>query len=234
MHDLAPQAARLQHVGLVHTRHLAAALAGDFEGLAGDALDLVLGVLQRVVGALARRSVHAGGRLVVEALAATEVQATGELADDHHVHAVDDLRAQRGGVGQSVEDLHGTQVGVQAQLLTDAQEPLLRTRGGRIGGVPLRAAHGSQQHRVGSTGRIQRRLGQRIVRRIDGRAADERVGVLEGGVVLRTHGVQHLHALGNDLRPDAVAGKQANLVGSRHATRPFRASSASGARGLPR
>ena len=65
----------LSTLRLVHARHLAAALAGGLEGLAGDALDLVL------ASTPARRTarwpgvtVRAGARLVVEALAATEVR----------------------------------------------------------------------------------------------------------------------------------------------------------------
>ena len=39
---------------------------GNLEGLAGDALDLVFGVLQSVVGPLARGAIHPGGRLDAE------------------------------------------------------------------------------------------------------------------------------------------------------------------------
>ncbi len=69
VHDLTPQAARLQHVGLVDARHLAAALAGRFRTPGARCAPPRTRVFQRVVGALAG-TVYAGGRLVVEALAA--------------------------------------------------------------------------------------------------------------------------------------------------------------------
>ena len=108
---------------------LLAALARCLERLAGDALDLVLAVLERVVGALALGAVGAGALLVVEALALAEVQAAGELAHDHEVDAGDDLGLKRGGAGERVENLHGAQVGVEAQALADAEQALPRGAG---------------------------------------------------------------------------------------------------------
>ena len=114
MHDLAPHAGSLEHVGLVDARHLLAALARSLERLAGDALDLVLAVLERVVGALSLGAVGAGTFLVVEALALAEVQTARQFTHDHEVDARDDLGLQRGSAGEGVEDLHGAQVGVEA------------------------------------------------------------------------------------------------------------------------
>ena len=74
---------------------MALSLAGDFEGLAGDALDLVLAILERVVSALPLGAVGAGTLLVVEALALAEVQTTRQLAHDHEVNTGNDLGLQR-------------------------------------------------------------------------------------------------------------------------------------------
>ena len=216
MHDLTPHAAGFQHVRLVDAGHLVTALARGFERLARDALHLVLAVFQRVVGALAGGAVRAAAFFVVETLAAAEVQAARQLADNHHVHAVHDLGLEGGRVGQRGEDLHGTQVRVQAQRLADAQQALLGTRLRGVGGIPLRTADRRQQHGVGRFGHAQRLVRQRGAARIDGAPAQQRLGVGERRIVLRAHRVQHLDALGDDLGADAVAGKQADVIGPGH------------------
>ena len=114
MHDLAPHAGSLEHVGLVDARHLLATLARSLERLTGDTLDLVLAVLERVVSALPLGAVYAGTLLIVEALALAEVQTTRQFAHDHEVDTCDDFGLQRGSAGERVEDLHGAQVGVEA------------------------------------------------------------------------------------------------------------------------
>ena len=212
MHDLAPHAARFKHVGLVNARHLVATLACSLKRLASDALDFVLAILKRVVSALTLGAVGAGTLFVVETLALAEVQAARKLTHDHKVDAIDDLGLERGRTGQRIENLHGAQVGVQTQTLADAKQASLGTRGVGVGGVPLRAAHGSQQHGVGGLSGLERFLRQRIARGIDGGAADKRIGAGELRVVLRAHRVEHLHALSDDLRADAVARQRANVV----------------------
>ena len=159
MDNLAPQAGGLQHVALVDARDLVATLARGLEGLARNALDLVLAVLHGVVGALAAAAVGARALLVVEALAAPKVQAAGKLANNHEVNALDDLRTQRRGPCQGVVDLHGTQVGVEAQALADAQKPLLRARCLGVGGVPLGPAHRGEKDGIRGLGGIERRIG---------------------------------------------------------------------------
>ena len=202
--DLAPHAGGLQHVALVDARHLVLALARGLERLARDANDLVLVVLHHVVGALAATAVFARALLVIEALSAAEVDASRELADEHHVDAADDLRAQRGRAGQGVVDLDGAQVGVEAQPLADAQKPLLGARGVGVGGVPLGPAHAGEKHRVRGLSRREGLVGQRVAARVDGCAADEVVLEDELDVGLRAHGGQDLLALGDDLGKNKV------------------------------
>ena len=102
--------------------------ASGLEGLAGDALHLVLTVLEGIHGALAGRTVRTGALLVVVAMTRTKVQAARQLAHDHEVHAIDDLGLECGGAGERREDLHGAQVGIEAERLADAQKPLFRAR----------------------------------------------------------------------------------------------------------
>ena len=79
-HDLAPEPARLQHVGLVHARDLR---PRGSEGDPRDALDLANAVDARVVGDVD----------VAPALA--EVEAARELAHDDQIRALDAVAPQR-------------------------------------------------------------------------------------------------------------------------------------------
>ena len=112
MHDLTPHTAGLKNVCLIDAGHLAAAFTRRFKRLSSDSLDLVLTILKRVIGALALCAVSAGALFIVEALALAKIQATGKLAHDHQIYAVNDLGLQRGSPRQRPMDLHGTKVGV--------------------------------------------------------------------------------------------------------------------------
>ena len=212
MHDLTPHAGRFQNIALVNARYLVLALASRLKSLACNTLNLVLAVLQHVVSALTLAAVCACALFVVEALTLAEVQATGKLANDHHVNAVDNLGLQCGGICQGVEDLNRTQVGVQAQSLADAQQALFRARSVRVGGVPLRATYRSKQNRIRCVGGIERCLRQRFARCIDGATADKGIFAREVDIVLLAYGIQHLYAFGHDFGADAVTGQRADLI----------------------
>ncbi len=118
----APELRDLEDVGLVDGGELLAALAGELEGDAGDADDLVAGVAHGVDGL--------AGSLVPPAGLA-EVEAAEELADEEDVDAFGDLGAEgrvggEGGVGDG-----GAEVGEAAELLADLQEAGL---GALVGG----------------------------------------------------------------------------------------------------
>ena len=189
-------------------------LRADFEGLAGDALDLVLAstrACRRRAGPAAPSAPAAF--LVVEALAAAEVQAAGQARErSSGPRRRRSPGLQRGGVGQRVEDLHGAQVGVQAQRLADAQAAPAPGAAWQDRWYPTsgRRRPPAARRRRRWAASQRRRPARRSPVASMAAAADERVGVGEGGVVLRAHGVEHLHALGDDLGADAVAGKQAN------------------------
>ena len=168
------------------TRERAASKRG-----AGDPLDLCHRVLAEVGGAL-------GG-----ALLGAEVDPARELADDEQVGALDDLAAQRAGVEQRGERPDGAQVGVEAEALAQAEQPLLGARRARVGRVPLRPADGGEQDGVGALAGGERLVGQRRAVGVD-RGAAERV-LLEGEVV--GDGGEHLERRGEDLRADPVAGE---------------------------
>ena len=217
--DLAPQAARLEHVGLVHGDDaVAGTTGGGVEGPADDALHLVLVVVHEVAAEGAGGAVHARAGDVLGALVGAEVDAARQLAHDEHVHALELLGAKRACVAQGVIDAHGAQVEVEAQALADGEKALLRTGLARGGAVPLGAADSGEQHGVGGLGGLERLGGKRGGRAaggtggVDGAAADEVLLAVEGAAILLADGVEDLHGLGDDLRADAVAGKQANLV----------------------
>lgn len=148
MHDLAPHAARLKYVAFIHACHLAAALASRLERLTGDALHLELAVLHNVDCTLAGSAICTRAVLVVEALMLTKVNAAGKLADEHHVHTPDDLGTKRRRIGQRIVDLDGAKVGIEAELLADAQQALFGAWGRRIGRIPLGTTDGCQQHGI--------------------------------------------------------------------------------------
>ena len=130
-----------------------------------DPGDLVLGVGQRV-----ERGPGAGlaGRLGPVA----EVDPAGQLADDEHVDARQQLRAERRRAGERRLDGHRPQVGEQAEPAAQREERLLRAdRRARVG--PLRAADRAEQDRVGRAAGGQVLVADGDPVRVDGGAADE-------------------------------------------------------------
>ena len=132
------------------TRLRAASKAG-----ARDPLDL-----GRVVEALIAR-----GGLAARLLA--EVDAAGQLAHHEQVGALDDLALERAGVVERLQRPDGPQVGVEAEPLAQAEQPLLGARLVGVGGVPLRAADRGRAAR-------RRRLGRRRASRRSARCRGRR------------------------------------------------------------
>ncbi len=106
-----------------------------------NALDLVGVVDLRIDGALlAVAEVGDGLRLA-------EIHAAGQLAQDHDVEALDQLALERGGIRQRRIGHRGAQVGIEAEVLAQAQQAGFRAHlVGHL--VPLRAADGTEDHRV--------------------------------------------------------------------------------------
>ena len=125
----------------------------------------------------------------------------------------------------------------RAQALADAQKARLGARRARVGGIPFRSAHSGKQHGIGGFRGLERGGRQRVAHRVDGGAADKRLLAVEARVVFRADGVEDLHALRDDLRADAIARQQADVVLLRHDASLFqkviRLRSHSNALGLP-
>ncbi len=158
-------------------------------------------------------SAVAVARLAGRLAAVAEVDAAGQLADDEHVHAVEQLRAQRRGRGQRRMDADRSQVGEQAQAAAQREQRLLRAdRRGRIG--PLRV-------------RRPRRAGSRRPRRrrstSSGRMATPYASIAAPPTRNSDHSTANPNALagrvddapggGHDLRPDAVARDRRDPIG---------------------
>ena len=140
---------------------------------------------------------------VAVAPAVAEVDAAGELADDQQVGALDALAAQRARVEQRLAGPDGPQVREQPEALAEAEQALLGPGLVGIGGVPLRAADGAEQHGVGrrhasSTSSVS---GGAVL--VDRGAADQVLVDLEVAEV-----GEHADGRGADLRADPVAGQQ--------------------------
>jgi hypothetical protein len=129
------------------------AAPGQFEGDAGDALDLAGGVDLGVEARFWPSEILDAARLA-------EIDAADQFADEHDVQARDQIALQAGGVGQGFEAIGGAQVGEHVHRLAQAQQAGFRAQVAR-GARPLRAADGAHQHRVAGDGPVADLVQQR-------------------------------------------------------------------------
>ena len=196
-----------------HSREVSSTLAlstlvtlvrADSEADPGDALDL-----GHAVGA-----VVVGGVAVAARLA--EVDAAGELAHHEQVGALDPVALQRAGVEQ-----RGARAAPGAGWRTGrgpCAGPAAPARDAGcvgIGGVPLRAADGGQQHGVGGPAGLEHLVGERGAVGVDRGAADQVLVELEVA-----DGVEHPDRGRDDLGADAVSGQGDYALG--HGREPIR------------
>ena len=149
--DLVPQHAGLHHVALFHRGDLVAPLARQLEADARDALDLVGVVDLGVDGALlAVAEIGDGFRLA-------EIDAAGEFAQDDDIEALDHLALEARGIRKRRIDDRRPDIGEQAEVLAQPQQPRFRPRVvGHL--VPFRPADGAEDHGVAGV-----RLGHGLV-----------------------------------------------------------------------
>jgi hypothetical protein len=178
----------------------------QFERDPADPLDLVgvvdLGIHRAL---LAVTEIGDGLRLA-------EIDAAGQLAQNHDVEALDQLALEARGVGERRIGHSRPQIGVERELLAQPQQPRL---GPRIVGhlVPLRTAHRAEDHRVGG-GRLRHGgVGDGDLVRVVGGAAHQPFLDVEPGDALLFQETDQPFHLGHDFRTDAVAGEQEELVG---------------------
>ena len=197
----APELRDFEDVGLVDGGDFLAALGGEFEGDAGDADDLGLGVAHGVDG-FAGFLVPPAGR--------AEVEAAEQLADEEDVGVFGDFGAEgrvfrERGVGDG-----GAQVGEAAEGLADLEQAGFGALVGREG-VELVVADRAHQDGVGLERGFEGRGGERRAGGVDGDSADEQRD--EGEVVAAElgDGFEDVDGFVGDFGADAVAGEDGYL-----------------------
>ena len=202
---LAPQHAGLHDVALLHRGDFVAPRPRQLEGDAGDALDLVGVVDLGVDGALlAVAEIGDGLRLA-------EIHPAGQFAQDDDVEPFHDFALEARGVGERRIADGRPDVGKQAKVLAQAQEPRLRPRLVRHA-VPLRPADGAEDDGVGRMRLRHGFFGDGDLMGLVARAADQ----LLLGFEIRDAGLgeeaEEPFHLGHHFRTDAVAGEKEELV----------------------
>ena len=207
--DRAPQPARGEHVGLVHAREALAPAARQLEGEARHAAHLGLGVEERVV-----RLAAVGAVVGLAPLA--EVEAAGELADDEHVHALDEVAAGAATRRRARLRGHGAQVGEEARAPCGARSRACSGRTVAVGSshfgpptAPSSTASAAAQsvEVLVADGRCRRRRWRRRRR--------ARPTTRRGSRSARAAASRTALGRGHDLRADAVAGDGDDAVGRR-------------------
>ena len=201
MHDLSPYARSLEHVGFVHTGHLAAALLRKLERETTDTLDLEFSVSHHVVTLSAE--------LAFAYSLFAEVYAADEFSDHEHIYVFGIF--ERADISQRVEQFRGTQVGIKSHCLSDAEQRALGTL--FVGqGVVLRTAHRAQQNAVAFQTFFKAFRRERLAVFVISRAAAYAVFKVESMIVFVAYFFEHFDCRRGDLRTYAVAGDNGDIV----------------------
>ncbi len=88
--------------------------------------------------------------LVVVLILFAEVHSAGKLADAHEVGALHYLGTQRRLVKERTERFHGTDIGIEAELLPHGKESLLGAHLSRGVVVVLQVAYSREEHSIGT------------------------------------------------------------------------------------
>ncbi len=133
-----------------------------------------------------------------------EVEAAGQLADDQHVDAVEQLRPERRGRHERRVDAHRAEVGEQPEAAAQGEERLFGANG-RFRVVPFRPTHRAEEDRVavGAGGQVLGPDGDAVG--VDRGPADDDVMPPDGKSEARPGRGQDAFRRGDDVRPDAVA-----------------------------
>ncbi len=212
-HHFVPQNAGLHHIAFFHRRHPVLTGPRQFEGNAGNALDL-----ERVV------DLGIDGPLLAIAeiddlLRFTEIDAAGQLADDQDVETFDQILFQRGRSRQSRVTDRRPQVCKQLKLLAQPQQPGFRTY--IIGNtVPFRTTDSAEQHRIRCQRRFHIGIGNRLAMRVIGGAADQTFRDDETAAEGFVHVADQLADLVHGFRADPVTGQEKQRTRC-HVEKPF-------------
>src|SRR5579864_8064259 len=136
----APECGRGEDVGFVDAGQVSLTRGGALERIAGYSFDFC----RAVVGDIA------GARMAVVAMefVGAEVDIAREFADDFEIAAGDALRAEGRNSLESVAQADGAKVNVQAEFFSQGEQAAFGTVR-EWERVPLRAADGAEQNRIG-------------------------------------------------------------------------------------
>src|SRR5262249_36409212 len=154
-----------------------ASLASKSRGHSGNALDFSHRV-HTEIRSLSRR-----------AALFTEVDTARQLADKNQINTLQHLCLEGGSVDQTTMQLDRAEIGIDAQFLTQPEQPLLGSNLG-IRCRPLGATNGAQQHSICPEAGLQRGGGQGIAERIDGSTTERQSIQLELMAVRATNSFQ--------------------------------------------
>ena len=191
----APEARGLEHVGLVDRGQFAAAGQRQARRQTHHAFDFFHGVAANVDG------FGRGARLLAE------VDAAGQLAHHHDVHAAQSSALIGEACSTAGCGTTGRRLANSPSALRSCSRPC-SGRTGASGADHFGPPTAPEQNCVGALRQRQRGRRQRLSRRIDGGAAEQRRLEFKGVPEARGHRAQGPHRLGRDFAADAVAGEE--------------------------
>ena len=203
----APELRTAEDVGLVHGAKAARTGLGAGERKGGDALDFGRGIGFGVKGAL--------DPIFLDGAALAEVHATGQLAHDFEIEIPEAVLFQRRDTAQGFDHLYGAQIDEEAESFAQVEQAVFRAlAGGKR--IPLGSADCAEKNGVRFLASIQRFVGERSARLIDGGAADKHLHKRELVLKFARAFLQNVGGGARDFRTDAVTGKKDNRLFQLH------------------
>ena len=139
----------------------------------------------------------------------TEVDVTGQFAQDHQIEILDQFRFQRRRCGQFLVNQCRAQIGEQTELFANSQQALFRTHSSRQL-IVLWATDGTEQNCIGRLCQFQRARRQRITLLIVAGAPDGRLFDLDFQTIT-AQGLEDAQGLLDDFLTNTVTGENCNF-----------------------
>ena len=149
--------------------------------------------------------------LVVVLVFLAEVHAAGQLADAEEVGAFDEVGTQGAEVEQTLERLHGADVGVESEAFPHGQEALFGAYAGGGVVVILRVADGGEEDGIGVFAHLIGVFGEGVAHPVDGIRAAGGVFIVDFVSKLFADRGEHVDAHGGDFGADSVTGQYGNF-----------------------
>ena len=137
-----------------------------------------------------------------------KINAPSKFPHEKQVHAIDDLRLERRGGSQGRMYLDWTEIRVDAEFGTQAQQSRLGSNG-RIWS-PLGASDGAEQDAVSRQTALERVFRQPVAKLVDSEATEGQLLQREVMLILACHSAQHAQCFSDHFRADSVAPEHGN------------------------